>query len=49
MTLVLLWEEYKAVHALGYQYSWSCERYREWSGKLGLVMRRSTGPLRRRL
>ncbi|CAO0824833.1 hypothetical protein DFAR_950007 [Desulfarculales bacterium] len=22
----LLWEEYKAVHALGHQYSWFCER-----------------------
>ncbi|CAO0821776.1 hypothetical protein DFAR_2630002 [Desulfarculales bacterium] len=39
MTLALLWEEYKAVHALGYQYSWFCERYREWSDTLGLVMR----------
>ncbi|CAO0823114.1 hypothetical protein DFAR_3480014 [Desulfarculales bacterium] len=27
------------VHALGHQYSWFCERYRGWSGKLGLVMR----------
>ena len=35
----MLWEGYKAVYALGYQYSWFCERYREWSGKLGLVMR----------
>ncbi|CAO0820897.1 hypothetical protein DFAR_10020 [Desulfarculales bacterium] len=39
ITLELLWEEYKAVHALGYQYSWLYERYREWSDKLGLVMR----------
>jgi transposase len=39
VTLALLWEEYKAVHVLGYQYSWFCEQYREWSGKLGLVMR----------
>lgn len=39
VTLALLWEEYKATHALGYQYSWFCDRYREWSGKLGLVMR----------
>ncbi|CAO0822602.1 hypothetical protein DFAR_3180030 [Desulfarculales bacterium] len=39
MTLALLWEEYKAVHVLGYQYSWLFERYREWPGKLGLVMR----------
>ena len=39
VTLALLWEEYKAVQALGYQYSWFCDHYREWSGKLGLVMR----------
>ncbi|CAO0821915.1 hypothetical protein DFAR_3960008 [Desulfarculales bacterium] len=24
---------------MGYQYSWFCERHREWSSKLGLVMR----------
>ncbi|CAO0822935.1 hypothetical protein DFAR_3390003 [Desulfarculales bacterium] len=24
---------------MGYQYSWFCERYREWLGKLRLVMR----------
>ncbi|CAO0823368.1 hypothetical protein DFAR_3690008 [Desulfarculales bacterium] len=24
MTLALLWEEYKKVHALDYQYSWFC-------------------------
>ncbi|CAO0823772.1 hypothetical protein DFAR_3890005 [Desulfarculales bacterium] len=23
---------------MGYQYSWFCERYREWSGRLRLVM-----------
>ncbi|CAO0824532.1 hypothetical protein DFAR_680022 [Desulfarculales bacterium] len=28
MTLALLWEEHKAVHALGYQYSWFYEHYR---------------------
>ncbi|CAO0822712.1 hypothetical protein DFAR_3250009 [Desulfarculales bacterium] len=39
MTLALLWEEYKAVPTLGYQYSWFCERYREWSDKLELVLR----------
>ncbi|CAO0822664.1 hypothetical protein DFAR_3210003 [Desulfarculales bacterium] len=26
-------------YPVGYQYSWFCERYRKWSGKLGLVMR----------
>ncbi|CAO0822700.1 hypothetical protein DFAR_3240013 [Desulfarculales bacterium] len=39
MILALLWEKYKAVHALGYQYSWFCERYQEWSSELRLVMR----------
>ncbi|CAO0819903.1 hypothetical protein DFAR_1180020 [Desulfarculales bacterium] len=39
MTLALLWEECTAVPALGYQYSWFCERYLTWSNKLGLVMR----------
>ncbi|CAO0824805.1 hypothetical protein DFAR_930006 [Desulfarculales bacterium] len=39
MTLTLLWEECKAGYALGYQSNWFCERYREWSGKLELVMR----------
>ncbi|CAO0823676.1 hypothetical protein DFAR_3820030 [Desulfarculales bacterium] len=29
MTLALLWEKYKAVHLLGYQDRWLCERYRE--------------------
>ncbi|CAO0822354.1 hypothetical protein DFAR_2980001 [Desulfarculales bacterium] len=39
ITLELLWEEYKAVNASDYQYSWFCARYRGWSGKLGLAMR----------
>ena len=28
VTLALLWEEYKAAHPDGLQYSWFCERYR---------------------
>jgi len=39
VTLFLLWEEYRAQHPNGYQYSWFCERYRYWSGKLDIVMR----------
>jgi transposase len=39
VTLVLLWEEYKALHPEGLQYSQFCDRYRAWSGKLDLVMR----------
>lgn len=39
ITLVLLWEEYKAVHPEGVQYSQFCDRYRVWVGKRDLVMR----------
>ena len=39
MTLMLLWEEYKAIHPGGLQYSQFCDRYRVWTGKLDLVMR----------
>ena len=39
MTLQLLWQEYLAVHPEGYQYSRFCDLYRQWQGKLDLVMR----------
>ena len=39
VTLRLLWEEYKAAYPDGFQYSWYCERYREWRKKIDLVMR----------
>ena len=39
VTLALLWEEYKAIHPEGLQYRRFCEQYREWAGKLDLVMR----------
>jgi transposase len=39
VTLFLLWQEYKAAHPEGYQYSWFCQQYRNWAGKLDLVMR----------
>jgi transposase len=39
VTLFLLWQEYQAAHPEGFQYSWFCERYRQWCGKLDLVMR----------
>ncbi len=32
-------QEYKAIHPEGLQYSRFCEQYREWAGKLDLVMR----------
>lgn len=39
VTLRLLWEEYKQAFPDGYQYSWYCERYREWRKKVDVVMR----------
>ncbi|MEZ5554672.1 IS21 family transposase [Haliea sp.] len=39
VTLFLLWQEYRASHPDGYQYSWFCEHYRAWQGKLDVVMR----------
>ncbi|WP_200176922.1 IS21 family transposase [Ectothiorhodospira shaposhnikovii] len=41
VTLTLLWEEYRAAHPEGFAYSWFCERYGEWAGKLDLVMRQN--------
>jgi transposase len=37
--LFLLWQEYKASHPEGFLYSWFCDHYREWIGKLDAVMR----------
>jgi len=39
VTLLLLWQEYKATHPEGFQYAWFCEAYRVWHGKRDLVMR----------
>jgi transposase len=39
VTLALLWQEYKATHAEGLQYSQFCEHYRRFVGRLDLVMR----------
>lgn len=39
VTLQLLWQEYKAIHPDGYQYSRFCDHYRAWKKKLDLVMR----------
>lgn len=30
VTLLLLWEEYRADHPQAFRYSWFCERYHEW-------------------
>ena len=39
VTLFLLWQEYKVNHPEGFLYSWFCDHYREWAGKLDAVMR----------
>lgn len=39
VTLMLLWQEYKARYPEGVQYSQFCERYRQFAGRLDLVMR----------
>ena len=39
VTLFLLWQEYREAHFEGYQYSWFCEHYRAWRGKLDVVVR----------
>ena len=39
VTLALVWQEYKAAHPGGLQYSWFCDQYRAWASKLDVVMR----------
>ena len=39
VTLFLLWQEYREANPDGYQYSWFCDHYRAWQGKLDVVMR----------
>jgi transposase len=39
VTLFLLWQEYRAANPGGYQYSWFCEHFRAWQGRLDVVMR----------
>ena len=39
VTLLLLWEEYRAAHAGGYGYSRWCELYRGWEARLSPTMR----------
>lgn len=41
VTLALLWEEYRTAHPQGFAYSWFCEHYRTWAGKLDLVLRQT--------
>ena len=39
VTLFLLWQEYKEIYPDGYEYSWFCRNYKEWSGKIDVTMR----------
>jgi transposase len=39
VTLQLLWLEYKEAHPEGLQYSQFCERYRQWRGRIDVVLR----------
>lgn len=39
VTLMLLWEEYCDTTSNGFSYSWFCERYKEWAGRLKLSLR----------
>jgi len=39
VTLMLLWQEYRAQHPTGYAYSQFCERYRQWAHVLKPSMR----------
>jgi transposase len=41
VTLFLLWEEYRQNNPEGFQYSWFCQHYNQWAGKLDLVMRQT--------
>ena len=39
VTLALLWEEYRAATTDGFAYSWFCDLYREWAGRLKPTLR----------
>lgn len=39
VTLALLWEEYKAREPDGFGYSWFCDLYKEWAGRLKPTLR----------
>jgi len=41
VTLFLLWQEYKAAHPDGFQYSWFCDTYQAWRHRRDLVMRQT--------
>jgi transposase len=39
VTLMLLWEEYCDSSCDNFSYSWFCERYKEWAGRLKPTLR----------
>jgi len=39
VTLALLWEEYRAATTDGFGYSWFCDLYRDWAGRLKPTLR----------
>ncbi len=41
VTLALLWEEYRGAHPDGFSYSWFCEHYAAFKGRLRPTMRQS--------
>ena len=43
VTLLLLWEEYRAEHADGYGYSRFCDLYRDWCKTISPTMRQTHG------
>jgi len=44
LTLLLVWEEYRAQHPDGYRYSRFCELYQRWRRKLEVVLRQEHRP-----
>jgi transposase len=44
VTLLLLWEEYRAEHVDGYGYSRFCDLYRDWGKSISPSMRQIHGP-----
>ena len=41
VTLALLWEEYRAAAPDGFGYSWFCDLYQGWAGRLKPTMRQT--------
>jgi transposase len=41
VTLFLLWQEYRERYREGFGYSWFCDHYRAWAGKVDVVMRQA--------